>query len=255
MSALNVYLIIHNRYPDSIAEILRDRVVEILSKHGITIYLRRYDNKTLFEHKFLLEAVHLDVLSEYIEPEESKTNKLQKFYFCYSKNLDKLYDAEKKYGINMFYYAEDFNTYINQLQILLKIGSSISYLNNADLSDSLSDSTIRKNKAAQELKKLEREMLHGAYFGRIMEKKLNYLNSCQVEKIEDKFSELIVSLLSLSKTLYPVLRMETHEKYIKKFLADLILDPNIERSGAEIPETGNKKIDAYISVFNAICKL
>lgn len=252
MSGLIVYLIIHNRYSDNVAETLKERVVEILSKLGMTVYLRRYDSRTVFEQNFLLEAVHLDIL-----PENEIKNDPRKFYFCYSKNLDKLYEAENKYGINMFYYAEDFNTYINQLQILLRIGSSIGYLNSPDMAESLSDSsTFRKNKAAQELKKLEREMLHGAYFGKIIEKKLNTINSCTIQKIDDKFSEIIVALLSLSKTLYPKLRMELHEKYLKKFLADLLVsDVSIERSGVEIPETGNKKIDAYISVFNAICGL
>jgi hypothetical protein len=251
MSENNLEVIIHNYYADNIYKILVSRITDILTKYEIPYKFRRYESKTLFSQKFLVEAVYLDLPLHNKILEENILDS-RKFYFCYSNTLEKLSEAELKYGSDMFYYAEDFNTYLNQLQMAAEIGNSIDYLNNG-LSDSVSlskSAPLRKNRITSELKKLENELLHGNYFGYLVEKKLKILTNPL--SIEEKFSDMVIELLSLSKTLCPEIRMRAKIQHLKKFLANLLVSEENLGNMDEIPETGNKKIDAYIGIFNSM---
>lgn len=251
MSENNLEIIVHNYYADNIYKILVSRITDILTKYEIAYKFRRYDSKTLFSQKFLVEAVYLDLPLHNRILEENNLDS-RKFYFCYSNTLEKLSEAELKYGSNMFYYAEDFNTYMNQLQMAAEIGNSIDYLNTG-LSDSVNlskSAPLRKNRITSELKKLENELLHGNYFGYLVEKKLKTL--ANPLNTEERFSDMIIELLSLSKTLCPEIRMRIKIQHLKKFLADLLISGEDLADLNEVPETGNKKIDAYIGVFNSM---
>lgn len=251
MSTDILEVIIHNYYADNIFQILSSRISEILTKYEIKHKITRYDSRIILTSDFFVEAVYLDLSIHNKIFEEIKHDR-RKFYFCYSNTLDKLSEAEIKYGNNMFYYAEDFNTYMNQLQMAAQIGNTIDYLNN-DLSGSINlskSSPLRKNKITSELKRLECELLHGNYFGYLVEKRLKFLKCPQTTV--DKFSDMITELLSLTKTLSPDIRTKNKIFHLKKFLADLLVSDEIFSELDEVPETGNKKIDSYINVFNSM---